>query len=216
MNDFKLLPGHVLVMRTCASDLTSHNKTFQYPLAGRVSAPDWDPTPKCGGGLHGCLWGVGNSELLDWSPDAKWLLIDCLAENVIKIDEQKVKFKEGEIVLVGDRKEVTDMIYRYAPPDLAIIGVTQVTDKQNAVQTAGDSSTQTAGSCSTQTAGYSSNITTGNDSYVTAGQDATITHRWYDYGQNKYRVAVFVIGDEPGNLSPNQKYHFLDGIAKKV
>ena len=45
----------VLVLRTCAADMTAHNGTFTWPESGECAAPDWDPYPSCGRGLHGLL-----------------------------------------------------------------------------------------------------------------------------------------------------------------
>lgn len=42
---------HVLILRTCDADMTSHGG-FAWPEAGPVECPDWDPTPRCGGGLR--------------------------------------------------------------------------------------------------------------------------------------------------------------------
>jgi hypothetical protein len=46
-------PG--LMLRTCASGRKSYCG-FQYPADREyVAAPDWNPEPICGGGLHGLL-----------------------------------------------------------------------------------------------------------------------------------------------------------------
>jgi len=51
---------------------------FQWPLdeGAEVIAPDWDPTPVCGGGLHGLLNGAGNGSLINWSTDAVWIVAE--------------------------------------------------------------------------------------------------------------------------------------------
>lgn len=51
--------GKVLVLRVCDVDGKSHGG-FQWPESGPVAAPDWNPEPRCGGGLHGWLWGEGD------------------------------------------------------------------------------------------------------------------------------------------------------------
>lgn len=62
----KAQPETALVLRTCDKDGRSYNG-FQWPSEGPVSCPDWDPTPRCGGGLHGLLWGEGDGSLLSWA-----------------------------------------------------------------------------------------------------------------------------------------------------
>ena len=48
---------HVLVLRYLNSDATSYGG-FQNPVepGSVVTAPDWDPEPECGNGLHGWAW----------------------------------------------------------------------------------------------------------------------------------------------------------------
>ena len=82
---------HALVLRTCNSEMTSHGG-FEWPESGPVSCDDWDPTPRCGGGLHGLLWGEGNGMLLSWDSDARWLVVKVKTCDVVSIDDEKVKF----------------------------------------------------------------------------------------------------------------------------
>ena len=45
-----------LILRTCDANMQSHGG-FQWPRSGPVAAPDWNPAPECGNGLHGFLRG---------------------------------------------------------------------------------------------------------------------------------------------------------------
>ena len=60
-------------------------------IGAEVVAPDWNPAPKCGGGLHGLLWGEGDGSLLSWEPESKWLVVEADEADVVKIDLNKVK-----------------------------------------------------------------------------------------------------------------------------
>jgi|HubBroStandDraft_4_1064222.scaffolds.fasta_scaffold02568_11 hypothetical protein len=60
----------VLILRTCAADMSSHNG-FRWPEAGPVECADWNPAHVCGGGLHGLLWGEGSAGNLSSDADAK-------------------------------------------------------------------------------------------------------------------------------------------------
>src|SRR5258708_39227135 len=73
---------YAYILRTCNADLTSYNG-FQWPSTGVVVAPDWDPKPECGNGLHGALNGEGDGSLFKWEPDAKWLVIKVFAKSVV-------------------------------------------------------------------------------------------------------------------------------------
>jgi len=88
----------VLVLRTCDEKLQSH-KGFQWPDTGHVAAPDWDPAPECGHGLHGLLEGEGNWDLLDWAGTAKALIVSVARASIVPLGG-KVKFPAGEVLEV--------------------------------------------------------------------------------------------------------------------
>ena len=136
-------PETVLVLRTCAANMTSY-QGFKWPKSGKVSAPDWKPTKTCGNGLHGLPWGEGDGSLLNWSDDAKWLVVEVAASEIVVIDDAKVKFPGGVVVHCGDRKSSTDYIAEHGAAGKAIVGGTA---------TAGDEGTATAGYGGTATAG---------------------------------------------------------------
>ena len=89
-----------LVLRTCNPDMLSYGG-FRWPTSGPVEAPDWDPAPKCGQGLHGLRRGIGDYDLLSIAPDAKWLVVKVRADELVAIDKDKVKFRRGEVVYCG-------------------------------------------------------------------------------------------------------------------
>ena len=124
-------PATVLVLRTCAADLTSHGG-FRWPDSGAVECPDWDPTPRCGGGLHGLLWGEGNGGLVSWDDDAKWLVVEVEADTVVPIDGgEKVKFPRGTVVFCGARLEATAFLASVRPG--AIVGGTATAGDRGAI-----------------------------------------------------------------------------------
>ena len=70
-------PGMALFLRTCCADMTGHGG-FQWPdVGGQVKAPDWNPEPICGYGLHGLLWAVGSEQYLDTSDSAKGVVFEA-------------------------------------------------------------------------------------------------------------------------------------------
>ena len=126
---------HDYVLRTCTAELRSYND-FQWPSSGPVEAPDWDPKPECGGGLHGLLYGEGNGSLLNFSTISRWLIVEIEKGSSISIDDDKVKFPKGNVVAVGDQKTITD-IMREIYPHAAVVGAT-LTGGDGAVMTGGD------------------------------------------------------------------------------
>ena len=138
---------------------------FVWPLeVGALVRPEkWDPTRICGDGLHGLLHGRGNGKLLDWSSDAKWLVVEGL-ESIIYLGE-KVKCKSAIVRHVGDRKSATDFIRKHTAASF-IVGVTI---------TGGDLATLTGGERATLTGGYRATLTGGDDATLTGGELATLT-----------------------------------------
>jgi hypothetical protein len=174
-----------LILRTCKADMTSYGG-FKWPRSGHVAAPDWNPAPECGNGLHGFLRGEGDGSLADWSSDAVWLVAEV--ETYVDL-EGKVKFPAANVIFAGSRLEATTIVKaRY--PDAAVIGANvAVEDRRVAVvgyrgtatagdggmATAGNWGTATAGDYGTATAGYRGAATAGDEGTATAGDEGTAT-----------------------------------------
>jgi hypothetical protein len=158
-----------LILRTCNADMTSRNG-FKWPRSGHVAAPDWNPEPECGNGLHGFLRGEGDGGLADWSSDAVWLVAEV--ETYVDL-EGKVKFPAAHVIFAGSRLEATAIVKaRY--PDAAVIGA-NVAVEDRRVAVVGDYGTATAGDYGTATAGYRGTATAGNYGTATAGDYGTAT-----------------------------------------
>jgi hypothetical protein len=114
-------PGKALILRTCNPDLTSRHRGFQWPTTGPVTCPDWKPTPECGNGLHGLLWGTGDGGLLDWSDNAKWLVVEIDEDSMVAIG-QKVKFPAGTVLYSGARDVAVQLVAEHAPDPTAVVG----------------------------------------------------------------------------------------------
>ena len=148
--------------------MTSHSG-FVWPREGLVVAPDWDPTPECGHGLHGLLDGEGDGSLLSWM-HAVWL--------VAEIDEWvdlngKVKAPCARVVHCGNQASATAWLVARCPGK-AVVGAT-VTAGYRGIATTGGHSTATAGYCGTATAGYNGTATAGEGGIATAGDYGTAT-----------------------------------------
>ena len=124
----KPLP-HTLVLRKVKRNMTSYKtshhtgKPFKYPDSGYVgvSTKEWDPRPRCGGGLHGLAWGHGSYDTIPsrihTDSHGKWLVIKVLNKNLVKIMDdlcplfvEKVKFKCGHVIFKGTRKDAINLI----------------------------------------------------------------------------------------------------------
>jgi hypothetical protein len=187
-------PDTVLILRTCNADMTSH-RGFRWPQAGAVTAPDWDPSPRCGGGLHGLAWGEGTGALLDWDPDARWLVVEVPADTVVDLSG-KVKFPAGTVTYAGDRQGAVDMIQAHpGAVGRAVAGGT-ATAGYGGTATAGYGGTATAGYGGTATAGDGGTATAGYGGTATAGDRGVLAICWYDSTEGRYRTRVTAVDGE--------------------
>ena len=231
--------AEVYGLRTCDEHLRSHGG-FQWPASGLVAAPDYDPLPRCGGGLHYLVNGEGDSTLLDWGPNAKWLVVRAV-EGHLAIDEAKAKAEVCEVRHVGDRHTATKLLRSLVGPLARIHGITEeagdkatlcggdratltagghstlkaggrstLTAEANSTLTAGEGSTLTAGWGSTLKAGWRSTLKAGEGSTFTAGEGSTFICRWYDVANCRWAVVVATVGK--GGLQPNTPYRCENGV----
>lgn len=176
-----LLPGEVPVLRTCAAGGVSHGG-FIWPtdVGAVVEAPDWNPKPSCGGGLHGLLRGEGDGSLVDWSTGAVWMVLAVAEADIVDLNG-KVKFPRCRVIHAGNRESATIVMAALAP-GRAIAGVSltggdsaTLTGGDNATLTGGDYATLTGGNRATLTGGDGATLTGGNYATLTGGDDATLT-----------------------------------------
>ena len=193
----------VLILRTCDKDLRSYGG-FQWPESGPVEAPDWDPEPVCGGGLHGLLWGEGSADYLSHSEDAIWLVFQASSADVILgrgelID--KCKARRGVVVYRGSRDGATAYLAANGGFGRAIVYGT-ATAGYGGTATAGDGGTATAGDRGTATAGDRGTATAGYGGTATAGDRGTILIRYWD--SYRLRTKADYIGED--GLEANVPY----------
>jgi len=180
---------YVYGLRTCNADMTAYNG-FVWTREGPVEAPDWNPAPVCGGGLHFLRNGEGNAGLLSDKDDAVWMVVKADAAEIVDIDHAKSKARRCEVVFAGSREGAVSLLRTLVGPDKKIPFVSE---------TAGDGSTQAAGDRSTQT----------------AGEGSVFITRWWDEIESRYRVAVAIVGKD-GTLKPNTPYRCENGVWAEV
>lgn len=89
-----------LVLATCNAHMID-SRGFRWPQRGPAEAPDWDPEPECGRGLHGLLWGIGDYSFLALAdPFAYWLVVEVEAHTVVHLDGE-VLCPRGNVVYCG-------------------------------------------------------------------------------------------------------------------
>lgn len=202
----------VLVIRTCGPDMTSYGG-FRWPQSGPVEAPDWEPDPIVGCGLHGLLWGTGDGDLLNWSPESKWLVVEVDADVIVDLGDN-VKFPRGTVVHCGDR--VTAMQYlvkRIVDP--ARVVTTTVGDGgitvagKNVIAIAGCNGIATAGKYGTAVAGHGGVAMVGHGGIATAGYEGAVIVHYWDERARRMRLAVGYTGED--GLEPCRYYRVEGG-----
>ena len=196
------------MLKTVNEDMTAYHD-FKWPKRGKVEAPDWDPEPICGGGLHGLLDGEGDGTLLNWSSKAKWLVVKIDQDEAIEI-AGKVKVPRGSVVHCGNQVSATQYLQKRGLTG-AIVGA-MVVRGDRGTATAGYSGTATAGDSGTATAGDGGTATAGYSGIATAGGGGTISLKWWD--GRRSRIEVFYVGEEGIRL--NTPYRCIDGKAVEV
>ena len=145
--NYTLPEGHVLVMKTVDADMKAYGG-FQWPGVGGVVEPEvWDPSPKCGGGLHGYLWGAGDTGLYSFEDDANWIVFEAAEADVVDLGD-KVKVRQAKVVFVGSRLDAANFMLRFAPKDV-VVNFCHATAGYEGTATAGYAGTATVGNWGT-------------------------------------------------------------------
>lgn len=123
IKDYVLPPGSALALKVVYSDgqFEYSDAPFEFlwslTLGGETVAPDWDPKPECGGGLHVWGWSRGDLRLSQiWSfSDVVWLAVEYESYKAVDLGGC-VKAPSCRTVAVSpNRKEIASFIRQYAP-----------------------------------------------------------------------------------------------------
>ena len=196
-------PQIVLFLRTCKADMTAYNG-FKWPESGTVHAPDWNDKPICGYGLHGSLWGAGDSSHYSTAADAKWLV--CAVDFALCVDlDGNHKFPHCEVVFCGDMKGAAAVIQAHAdcPRDAKVYGGTS-TSGYGGTSTSGDGGTSTSGTRGTSTSGDGGTSTSGDGGTSTSGYGGTLCILFWDAEKARYRKRVAEV--DGMTILPNTPY----------
>ena len=191
-----------LVLRCCASDMSSTNG-FIWPGIGEVAAaPDWKPTNDCGNGLHGWLYGQGDHSCSDfWHREgAKWLVLEVGEADIIMLGG-KCKFPKATVRFVGSMADAAAYLIEHEPraASVAVIGANLRAD---------DGQAATVGSLGTATAGDRGTATAGDSGTATAGDRGEIRVRYWDYKNSRYRTVIGYVGED--GIEANVAYRLDD------
>jgi len=143
---------------------------FQYPKKGLVTAPDWNPKPVCGDGLHGLIHETKDHCIKDGDI---WMVLKYIKGEEIIIGDNKIKVPRAWVVGYGTAGEM-QALFKKRTDKPYVYGYAMKKAGDGSILTAGSWSTLTAGSWSTLTAGDGSTLTADNWSTLTAGDGSTL------------------------------------------
>lgn len=203
-----------LVLRNSKADGTSHDG-FQWPKAGPVECPDWNPAAQCGGGLHGLLWGEGDWSRLSAAQDALWQVVEVVTESIVKIEEQKVKFPRGTVVFSGNMAGAITMVLNHEQHFKDILA--EITANANKGNKSSGNYSRAASSGNSSTAASSGNssrasaagkdavaMAAGNNCTVQAGENGCFSTVYFDEKAKRNRILVGYVGED--GIKPNTPY----------
>ena len=187
---------------------------FRWTLdeGAEVIAPDWDPTPVCGGGLHGLLNGAGNGSLINWSTDAIWIVAEIPDDETVVDLDGKVKVRRCIVRHVGDKTSAPEFLAAHGHTEGVVSGTATAGDDGTA--TAGYAGTATAGNRGTATAGDDGTATAGVSGTATAGERGTIIIAWWDSELGRRRWVVGEVGID--GIVADTPYRVVDGALVEV
>jgi len=163
-----------------------------------VEAPDWDPAPRCGGGLHGLLSGEGSAGYTSGKGDAVWVVCRCVGA-VVDLGG-KVKCAAAIVIYAGSKATAIAEIQGRCPGAAVIYGTATAgylgtaTAGHRGTATAGYRGTATAGDRGTATAGYRGTATAGEGGSATAGMGGEMRIGWWD--GTRQRCLVGYVGED--------------------
>lgn len=210
----------ILMLRTCAADMTSCSKRlvdgkevvgmpFIWPKSGPVECDDWDPRPVCGGGLHGLPWGVGDHERLSWADNAVWMVVEAedAPDNCVRIDagiyEEKIKIHRGEVVCSGSKAEAIGYLTAHGgDAEKCVAGSLTASGYAGEATASGYAGKATA-------SGKNGIAEAGAGGSALAGEIGLIVIRWWDAKAERWRVAVGYPGED--GIEAGVMYQVQDG-----
>ena len=230
----------VLIVKWVPQDGYITDYGFQWPLTvgAIVEAPDWNPAPQCGGGLHGWPWGfcLGEGKESNWT--ATWLVFAANPVDVVSI-EGKCKARAGVIRYVGDWQGAVNYVlsgqiawvamaargassatgYRGASSATGYRGASSATGYQgvsSATGYRGASSATGYRGASSATGDCSAAIATGYMGRARAGQYSCIALAWHNSDKNRYemRCAETGCGDGRDGKLKAKVWYQLDKLGR--
>lgn len=198
----KVIPVHqwtnggdeVFVVRFVSKDGKSYGG-FQHPvtIGESVTALDWRPDFKCGGGIHG--WplglGIGDDKDSDWS--ALWQVYGVQPADITGEIEggQKCKFRTGVLRFMGtwDAAMLFVLAEQMAWVHYSARGAASATGESGAASATGLASAA---------------VVTGWGGKARAGKFGCIALSWWNAKENRFEMRCALVG--PGRLKPDIWY----------
>ena len=164
--------GECLVLKVVGPNGESHGG-FIWPIevGATVEAPDWNPAPTCGHGLHGWLWGLGDLSAAGeraLSGESVWLVLAVESVSVVDLGG-KVKFPRARIAARGDKTTLASIITTHRPANTPVPMFGQAAAGYAGQAAAGSRGQAAAGEAGQAAAGYAGQAAAGYAGQAAAG-----------------------------------------------
>ena len=164
--------GECLVLKVVGPNGEGHGG-FIWPIevGATVEAPDWNPAPTCGHGLHGWLWGLGDLSAAGeraLSGESVWLVLAVESVSVVDLGG-KVKFPRARIAARGDKTTLASIITTHRPANTPVPMFGQAAAGYAGQAAAGSRGQAAAGEAGQAAAGYAGQAAAGYAGQAAAG-----------------------------------------------
>lgn len=174
-------------------------------LGGETVAPDWDPEPVCGGGLHVWEWAQGNirASSIWYRPDVIWTAVEYETASTVDLKEEIKVPKCKTVAVSSDRKEVISFIQGLTPEEKrGPVLDALVVEAEEGIAIAGDGRAAVAGKGGAAIAGRYGLAIAGEGGKARVGEEGCI------YLQKKCQGWVYL--SEGWDIHPNTFYRLDD------
>ncbi len=143
---------NMLAVRVINANKTSgpnHDFINSVEVGSIITAPDWNPSPQCGNGIHGWLWGIGRDGKFPQG-DKIWQVVE-VPDDGVQI-EGKWKWKSVKVVYSGTEPEAMRLTMEGRRNHTKRFGIFTIDAKTSAADNGNYKSVNTQGVLSSATA----------------------------------------------------------------
>lgn len=207
----KIYPTPMYALKSVSCNGEAYNG-FIWPTSGTVSAPNWEPTRKCGNGLHAFLDGQGDGSIASWYEKDRWLVLEIPVNTEIINLGGHVKFPTCDVIHCGDHASATRFLFdKLLSIRVKYAKIKDIGNPKNIiglVYDTNDSNVRIFGGYNSYIhVGKNSDVVVHDKSVVIAGENSSVRWDYREFG-HKNRVVWKTYHQKVGEngIKPNVPY----------